>query len=113
MNNQPSSYSIILLFQSVEKHLHSHKLELALLEVQSILESDPKNLYALAIERRIVHILDFWQKASVVSDAMEYQIARVIAALEHVCQMAVRFLMNISGQTSSQINWTEGVNTTQ
>jgi hypothetical protein len=91
MNDQ-SSPSIVPLFQTVEEHLHNHNLELALSTVSSILACDRNNFYARAIERRIKRVLDFQQDTSATSDSTEYYIARVIAALEHVCQMAVRFL---------------------
>ena len=91
MNDQ-SSPSLVPLFQTVEEHLHNHNLELALSTVSSILACDRNNFYARAIERRIKRVLDFQQDPSAISDSTEYYIARVIAALEHVCQMAVRFL---------------------
>jgi hypothetical protein len=101
MKNQSSLPAIVPLFQTVEGHLHNHKLELALSAVNSILAYDRNNFYALAIERRIRRVLDFQQESSELSDATEYYIARVIAALEHVCQMAVQFLTNLPAETSS------------
>ena len=101
MNNQSSLPSIVPLFQTVEGHLHNHKLELALSAVSSILACDRNNFYALAIERRIKRVLDFLRDSSEISDATEYHVARVLAALEHVCQMAVRFLTNLPTETSS------------
>lgn len=94
MKQQSSFPTLISLFQSVEEHLHNRKLELALSAVHSILVCDRNNFYALAIERRIKRVLDFQEKPSDVSDSTEHYIAKVIDALENVCQMAVRFLMN-------------------
>ncbi|MGD1045452.1 MAG: hypothetical protein ABR936_09025 [Bacteroidota bacterium] len=100
MNNQSFLPAIVPLFQTVEEHLHNRKLELALSAINSILAYDKNNFYALAIKRRIKRVLDFQQDPSAISDSTEYYIARVIAALENVCQMAVRFLTNLSTQTS-------------
>ena len=92
---QPSSFpTLISLFQKLEEHLHNRKLELALSTVHSILACDRNNFYALAIEHRIKRVLDFLEKPSDVSDSTEYYVGIVIAALENVCQMAVRFIMN-------------------
>ena len=92
---QPSSFpTLISLFRTVEEHLHNRKLELALSAVHSILVCDRNNFYALAIEHRIKRVLDFLAEPSDVSDSTEYYVGIVIAALENVCQMAVRFLMN-------------------
>ena len=92
---QPSSFpTLISLFQKLEEHLHNRKLELALSAVHSILEWDRNNFYAIAIERRIKRVLDFQEEPSDDSDSAESYVGIVIAALENVCQMAVRFLMN-------------------
>ena len=101
MNQQSLLTMLISLFQSVEEHLHNHNLEHALSAVLLILACDRNNYYARAIERRIKRVLDFQQKPSDFSYSMKYYIATVIAALENVCQMAVRFLMKISKETSS------------
>ena len=98
MNNQFSLPAIVPLFQTVEEHLHNHKLELALSVVVSILACDRNNFYAQAIERRIKRVLDLQHDPSVISDSTEYYIARVIATLEHVCQMAVRFLTKLPAE---------------
>ena len=100
MKNQSSLPTIISLFQSVEKYFHDNNLELALSGVQSILANDPKNFYAIAIERRLKCVLDLQRKPSVPSNAMEYSPARVITALEHVCHTAVQQLTKLSEQTS-------------
>ena len=100
MKQQSSFPTLISLFQSVEEHLHNRKLELALSSVRSI-SCDRNNFYALAIERRIKRVLDFQEKPSDVSDSTEHYIAIVIDALENVCQMAVRFLMNSPIEASS------------
>lgn len=101
MKQQSSFPALISLFQSLENHLHNQNLDLAYSDSQSILASDPKNFYAIAIERRLKRVIDFLQKSySSNSNSMEYSIARIIAALEHVCQMAVRHLTNLSSQAS-------------
>ena len=94
MMQQSSFPALISLFQTLEEHLHNRKLELALSAVHSILATDRNNFYALAIEHRIKRVLDFLEEPSDVSDSTEYYVGIVIAALENVCQMAVRFLMN-------------------
>ena len=101
MANQTHLPEIIPLFQTVEEHLRNHQPELALSAVSSILAYDRNNFYALAIKRRIKRVLDFQQDTIEISDATEYYIARVLAALEHVCQMAVRFLTNPPAEMSS------------
>ena len=100
MNNQSSPPSIIHLFQSVAEHFHNNNLELALSGVRSILASDPKNFYAKALEHRLKRVLDIRQKPSTVSNAMEYSYAKMIAALEHVCQMAMQHLTSSSAKAS-------------
>ena len=98
MENQSSLPAIVPLFQTAEEHLHNHKLELALSVVSSILTFDRNNYYARALERRIKRVLDFQQNPSEISASTEYYIARVITSLEHVCQMAVRFLTKLPAQ---------------
>jgi hypothetical protein len=98
MKNQTTPASLIPLFQAVEKHLHNNKLEFALSDVHSILLCDPKNLYAIALDRRLKRVLDLQQKPPVASNASEYSHARLIAALEHVCHLAVQHLMNLSAK---------------
>ena len=100
MNNQSSLPSIIPLFQAVVVHFHNNNLDLALTDVRSILLSDPKNFYAIALERRLKRVLDLQRKPPVNSNATDYSHARMIAALEHVCQMALQHLTNISAQAS-------------
>ena len=92
MRDQSYIPSLVPLFQSLEEHLHNHNFELALYVVGSILAFDRNNFYALAIERRIKRLLDFMQDPLEISDSTKYYIARVIASLEHVCQMAVQLL---------------------
>jgi hypothetical protein len=94
MKQQSSFPALISLFRTVEEHLHNRKLELALSSVHSILARDRNNFYALAIEHRIKRVLDFQDDPSNISDSADYYVGIVIAALENVCQMAVRFLMN-------------------
>jgi len=94
MKQQSSFPALISLFQTLEEHLHNRKLELALSAVQSILACDRNNFYARAIQHRIKRVLDFQEDPSNVSDSADYYVGIVIAALENVCQMAVRFLMN-------------------
>ncbi len=101
MNNQSVLPSIVFLFQTAEEHLHNHNLQLALSTVSSILACDRNNFYARAIERRIKRVLDFQQDSSAISDSTECYIAQVIKALEHVCQMAVRFLTELPAEVSS------------
>ena len=101
MTQQSFFPTLISLFQSVEEHLHTRKLELALSSVRSILACDRNNFYALAIERRLKRVLDFQEEPSDVSDSNEYYVGIVVAALENVCQMAVRFLMNFPAEVSS------------
>jgi tetratricopeptide (TPR) repeat protein len=100
MKNQSSLSTIITLFQSVEENFRNNKLELALSGVRSILADDPKNFYAIAIERRLKRVLDLQKKPSAASNATEYSHARMIAALEHVCHMAVQQLTKLSEQAS-------------
>jgi len=102
MKNQSSLPSIISQFQSVVEHFHTNNLERALSDVRSILLSDPKNFYAIALERRLKRVLDLQRNPSVPSHATEYSHARMIAALEHVCQMAIQHMTNLSAQTSIQ-----------
>ncbi|RPI06652.1 MAG: hypothetical protein EHM64_02120 [Ignavibacteriae bacterium] len=101
MNNQFSFPDLISLFQSVEEHLHHHNLEVALSRVRTILAYDRNNYYALAIERRLMRLLDFQQTPSDISYSTKYYSAIVIVALENVCQMAVRFQMNLQAEASS------------
>jgi hypothetical protein len=101
MKNQSSLPELIPLFQSVEEHLHHHDLELALSSVRSILARDGNNYYARAIERRIVRVLYFQEELSEISDSTEYYIDLVAVALENVCQMAVRYIMNLPVEASS------------
>jgi hypothetical protein len=100
MNDRSSFPNLISLFQSVEEHLHNHNLKYALSTVYSILAYDRNNYYAMAIERRIKRVLDFQQDSLESSDSTEYYIARVITALEHVCQMAVRFMTKLPAEAS-------------
>ena len=100
MKNQSSLSIIIPLFQSVEENFRNNNLELALSGVRSILANDPKNFYAIAIERRLKRFLDLQQKPPIASNAAEYSHARMIAALEHVCHMAVQQLTKLSAQAS-------------
>ena len=102
MKNQSSLPSIISQFQSVVEHFHTNNLERALSDVRSILLSDPKNFYAIALERRLKRVLDLQRNPSVTSNASDYSHARMIAALEHVCQMAIQHLTNLSAQASIQ-----------
>ncbi|MGD0038422.1 MAG: hypothetical protein ABSC53_14135 [Bacteroidota bacterium] len=100
MENQSSLSIIIPLFQSVEERFRNNNLEFALSGVRSILANDPKNFYAIAIERRLKRVLDLQQKPSAASNATEHSRARMIAALEHVCHMAVQQLTKLSAQAS-------------
>ena len=100
MNNQSSQSSIISLFQSVVEHLHTNNLELALSDVSSILLSDPKNFYAMALERRLKRVLEVRKKTPVASHATNYSHAKLIAALDHVCQMAMQQLTNPAAQAA-------------
>ena len=95
MRDQSSISSLVPLFQTLEEHLHNHNFELALYVASSILAFDRNNFYALAIERRTKRLLDFMQDPSEISDSTKYYVARVIAALEHVCQMAVQLLTKL------------------
>ena len=101
MNNQSSLPSIISLFQSVAEHFHAHNLELALSDIRSILISDPKNFYAIALERRLKRVLDLRKKMPAASNATNYSHAKMIAALEHVCQMALQQTTNPPAQASN------------
>ena len=102
MKQQSSLPKLISLFQSVEDHLHNQKLGTCPYQQPNpFSHCDPKNFYAIAIERRMKHVLDFQQRPSAAnSNSMEYSVARMIAALEHVCQMAVRHFTNLSEQAS-------------
>ena len=100
MKNQSSPPALITLFQSVAEHFHNNNLELALSGVRSILASEPKNFYALALERRLKSVLEVQQRPSSASNATGYSYARMITALEHVCLMAVQQLTSTSAQAS-------------
>ena len=80
--------------------MHTNNLELALSDVSSILISDPKNFYAIALERRLKRVLEVRKKSPVASNATNYSRAKIIAALEHVCQMAVQQMTNPSPQAT-------------
>ena len=102
MNNESVPSSIVSLFHTVEAQLHHDKLEPALSNVRSILAGDPHNLYAGALERRLRRILEIQQNHSPASSAAEYSRARVIAALEHICRLAVQHVTTLAARAPVQ-----------
>jgi hypothetical protein len=84
---------LIPIFERIEERLHNHELEKAQQEVASVLRYDSKNYFAQALKRRLFCIMHICRNPQQSLDAHNIPLERTITALQHLCQMARKIII--------------------
>jgi hypothetical protein len=84
---------LIPIFQRIEIRLQNHELEKAQQEVATVLRYDSKNYFAQALKRRLSCIMHMCRNPQQSLDAHNFSLERTMTALQHLCQMARKIII--------------------
>jgi hypothetical protein len=84
---------LIPMFEKIEEKLQNHEFEKAEQEVASVLNYDSGNYYAQALKRRLSRIMYVCRNPQQLLDAHNIPLEQTITALQHLCQMARKIIV--------------------
>jgi hypothetical protein len=84
---------LIPIFERIEKQLQSHELGKAQQEIASVLSHDSENYFAQALKRRLSCIMHICRNPKQSLNAHNFHLERTITALQHLCQMARKIII--------------------
>jgi tetratricopeptide (TPR) repeat protein len=83
-------HSLAHHFRALDRYLDHHRYDDALSELQTIIAQNPKNFYALTIERRLKRLLETKCLCTSTSNSTDTLELKLIEALQHLCQLAIK-----------------------
>jgi hypothetical protein len=89
MQEPQNHYFLIFMFYKIEDRLQKRDLERAQQEARTLLEREPQNLYARAIEKRLSRIIELRKNSHGLFRYRCASVKRKIKALRHLCRIVV------------------------
>lgn len=95
---------LIPIFERIEKQLQNHELGKAQQEIATVLTHDSKNYFAQALKRRISCIMHICRNPKQSLNSHNFHLERTIKALQHLCQMARKIIIQQQTDGLEQAN---------